>query len=358
MKQELVDVETQIAALNLLDVQGIDWERVQRTAYLIHQHFRYDYPGPVRELQQRLLIVPPDVYGDQKCIMHRLDVSAHVAETTGEVDKFGNTVVMLSIPLIERSIDFEAWIVVERFADHGPHFLPGDVLTGSSYREPSVLTLPDEALRRVAAMLLEGEQVSMTGFITRSATSMAQPVSIRRLPRRSRWGAGCVRIMPISCWRSAGSADCLRAMSLVTCWAREAHMPGSRSWFPLLSCPAKRWRWRLTRRMAARPICTILPSRLGEIITMSPRPRGRFKRPTRVSSRRASGSGRFRWSMPVAIKRSGSSRMVTFDLGVYERLCWEILSGHHAAKRDRKRAKGDRGRLGQGESPRVVRCSI
>ena len=158
MKQELVDVETQIAALNLLDVQGIDWERVQRTAYLIHQHFRYDYPGPVRELQQRLLIVPPDVYGDQKCIMHRLDVSAHVAETTGEVDKFGNTVVMLSIPLIERSIDFEAWIVVERFADHGPHFLPGDVLTGSSYREPSVLTLPDEALRRVAAMLLEGEQ--------------------------------------------------------------------------------------------------------------------------------------------------------------------------------------------------------
>jgi transglutaminase-like putative cysteine protease len=158
MKQELVDIETQIATLNLLDVQGIDWERVQRTAYLIHQHFRYDYPGPVRELQQRLLIFPPNVYGDQKCIMHRLDVSAHVAETAGEVDEFGNAVVILGIPLIERSIDFEAWIVVERFADHGPHILPGDVLTGSSYREPSVLTLPDEALRRVAAMLLEGEQ--------------------------------------------------------------------------------------------------------------------------------------------------------------------------------------------------------
>ncbi|TMD65889.1 MAG: hypothetical protein E6I97_24265 [Chloroflexi bacterium] len=109
MKQEPIDIETQIATLNLLDVQGIDWERVQRTAYLIHQHFRYDYPGPVRELQQRLLIVPPDVYGDQKCIMHRLDVSAHVAETTGEVDEFGNAVIMLSIPLIERSIDFEAW---------------------------------------------------------------------------------------------------------------------------------------------------------------------------------------------------------------------------------------------------------
>jgi transglutaminase-like putative cysteine protease len=158
MKQEPVDIETQIATLNLLDVQGIDWERVQRTAYLIHQHFRYDYPGPVRELQQRLLIVPPDVYGDQKCIVHRLDVSAHIAETTSEVDEFGNAVIMLRIPLIEGSIDFEVWIVVERFADHGPHILPVDVLTDSSYREPSALTLPDAALRRVAAMLLEGEQ--------------------------------------------------------------------------------------------------------------------------------------------------------------------------------------------------------
>jgi transglutaminase-like putative cysteine protease len=156
MKQEPVDLETQIATLNLLDVEGIDWERVQRTAYLIHQHFRYDYPGPVRELQQRLLIVPPEVYGDQKCIMHRLDVSAHVAETTSEVDEFGNAVLKLHIPLVERSIDFEAWIVVERTTDHGPHILPGEVL--SSYREPSALTQPDEELRRVAAMLLEDEQ--------------------------------------------------------------------------------------------------------------------------------------------------------------------------------------------------------
>ncbi|HEY6411615.1 MAG TPA: hypothetical protein VIY29_29510 [Ktedonobacteraceae bacterium] len=48
MRQEPVDIQTEIAALNLLDMQGIEWERVQRTAYLIHQHFRYDHPGPVR----------------------------------------------------------------------------------------------------------------------------------------------------------------------------------------------------------------------------------------------------------------------------------------------------------------------
>src|SRR6266852_7565051 len=154
MKQEPVDIKTQIAALNLLDVEGIDWERVQRTAYLVHQHFRYDYPGPVRDLKQRLLIVPPNVYGDQKCIVHRLDVSEPTAETASEVDEFGNHVIRLRIPSIERSVDFEAWIVVERSADYGPHVLPGD----RRYLEPSELTQPDDALRQVAAMLSSGEQ--------------------------------------------------------------------------------------------------------------------------------------------------------------------------------------------------------
>ncbi len=159
MKQEPVDIKTQIATLNLLDVEGIDWERVQRTAYLVHQHFRYDYPGPVRTLTQRLLIVPPDVYGDQKCIVHRLDVSEPTAETASEVDEFGNHVIRLRIPSIERSVDFEAWIVVERSADYGPHtLLPGDVLGDARYLEPSELTRPDDALRQVAAALSSGEQ--------------------------------------------------------------------------------------------------------------------------------------------------------------------------------------------------------
>ena len=156
MKQEQVDIKTQIATLDLLDTQGIDWEHVQRTAYLIHQHFRYDYPGSVRDLKQRLLIVPPETYGDQKCIVHHLDISADVAETSIEVDEFANHVINLHIPSIERSIDFEAWIVVERFAGYGPHMLPGDVLSDARYLEPSALTQPDDTLRRVASMLLEG----------------------------------------------------------------------------------------------------------------------------------------------------------------------------------------------------------
>ena len=153
MNQEPVDIETQVAALDLLDIQGIEWERVQRTAYLIHQHFRYDYPGPVCDLKQRLLIVPPETYGDQKYIVHRLEVSADVTETFSEVDEYANRAINLYISSIERSIDFEVWIVVERFADHGPHLLPGAALSNHRYLEPSALTQPNDALRKVAATL-------------------------------------------------------------------------------------------------------------------------------------------------------------------------------------------------------------
>jgi len=154
MMQEPVDIDIQIAALNLLDHHGIDWKRVQRTVYLIHQHFRYDYPGPVRTLKQHLLIVPPDRYGDQQRIVHRLDVSVPVSETASHVDEFENHVLDLSIPSIESSIEFEAWIVVERDADHGPHMLPHTALADPRYLEPSALTKPDDALRQVAATLL------------------------------------------------------------------------------------------------------------------------------------------------------------------------------------------------------------
>ncbi len=158
MKQEPVDIKTQIAALDLLDVRGINWEHVQRTAYLIHQHFRYDYPGPVHDLKQRLLIVPPDTYGDQKCIVHHLDISADVAETNIEVDEFANQVINLHILSVERSIDFEAWIVVERVADQGPHFLPGAVLADARYLEPSTLTKADDILRQIAATLSTADE--------------------------------------------------------------------------------------------------------------------------------------------------------------------------------------------------------
>jgi transglutaminase-like putative cysteine protease len=153
MNSEPVDIQTQISTLDLLNAHDIDWKRVRRTAYLIHQHFRYEYPGPVRDLRQRLLIVPPETYGDQRLIVHRLDVSAPVVERTSYADEFGNNVLELYIPSIERAIDFEAWIVVERNSDARSHLLPHAVLTDPRYLEPSALTRPDNTLQKIAATL-------------------------------------------------------------------------------------------------------------------------------------------------------------------------------------------------------------
>ncbi|HCI82732.1 MAG TPA: hypothetical protein DHW02_23925, partial [Ktedonobacter sp.] len=65
MNQE-IHLHTNIASLDLIDHRDVDWQRVQRTAYLIHQHLCYEYPGPIDDLRQVLMIVPPEHYGDQR----------------------------------------------------------------------------------------------------------------------------------------------------------------------------------------------------------------------------------------------------------------------------------------------------
>ena len=159
MNQGQNDLETVIASLNLLEHQSVDWHRVQRTAYLIHQHLRYDYPGPIYDLSQRLMIVPPEQYGDQRRVVYRLEVSAPTLEIASQFDEFGNLVLNPIVPIVESAVDFEAWIVVERRADSGPHYIKSAWLTDERMLTPSALTQPDETLRTIAATFVaEGLQ--------------------------------------------------------------------------------------------------------------------------------------------------------------------------------------------------------
>ncbi len=159
MNQGLPDIETRLAALDLIDHEEVDWERVQRTAYLIHQHLRYEYPGPIDDLQQCLMIIPPDTHGDQRLVFHHLEVSTPAVEVSQQHDVFGNVVLTLYVPRVEKAIDFEAWIVVERHAGGGPHYVPAARLSDPALLEPSALTQPDDMLRQVAALLkAEGHQ--------------------------------------------------------------------------------------------------------------------------------------------------------------------------------------------------------
>jgi transglutaminase-like putative cysteine protease len=143
---------SQIKSLGLLDHAEIDWGRVHRSVYLIHQNFHYEYPGPIADLNHHLVVLPPKRHGDQRRLRHQLDVSVSPATVAKRRDAFGNVVLDLRVPYVENAIDFEAWIVVERFAV-GPHRLPGSALADRRYLDPSPLTQPDEALRAVAASL-------------------------------------------------------------------------------------------------------------------------------------------------------------------------------------------------------------
>jgi transglutaminase-like putative cysteine protease len=139
-----------------IDPHQVEWSRVARASYVIRQAYRYDYPGPIGGLDHRLVIIPPERYGDQRRILHHLKATPEV-EYEVRPDGFGNTVLELRFKRVERSVEFQAWIEVEREAA-GPHLVPAAWLEDSRLLEPSELTVPDERLTAVAAALAESGQ--------------------------------------------------------------------------------------------------------------------------------------------------------------------------------------------------------
>jgi transglutaminase-like putative cysteine protease len=151
MKHHTLDLESAITSIDLSECQVVDWPRVQRSVYLVHQHLGYEYPGPIRNLQQRLAILPPQRHGDQCLLDHRLTVTHPLADTAYQTDAFGNTVISCSVPSVQSTIEFEAWILVERRADEGPHYVSAHNLRDERYCQPSRLTRPDDVLTRTAS---------------------------------------------------------------------------------------------------------------------------------------------------------------------------------------------------------------
>ena len=151
-----------VAALDLLDPGSVDWPRVERTAFLVHQQLRYEYPGTVRDLQHRLMIIAPAEYGDQRRILHRLDVDCMSPVVTNRSeDQFGNLVIEIHAESVPRVIAFEAWMVLERRPGIGPKRLPAGSLTDPRYIGPTALTRADRELEAAARTRLESGAVGI-----------------------------------------------------------------------------------------------------------------------------------------------------------------------------------------------------
>jgi len=145
----------EVDALPRLAHDETDWARVSRTTYSIRQHLHYQYPVPIRDLRQRLILVPPLSHGDQKRLGWGVEASCPAIRSDFR-DRFGNVVVDLVVDTVPCEIEFDPWPVVERRAGAGPHRLAArtNAHALAKMARPSTLTMPDDALRQATHELV------------------------------------------------------------------------------------------------------------------------------------------------------------------------------------------------------------
>ena len=121
----------------------------RRASYLVRQTFRYEYPEPIRDLSHRLVVIPPERFGDQRRLWHELSVGLDGARLDSKSDRFGNVVVDVFAPRVPAAIEFVAEVSLERHADE-PNRLADGWLADGYLLGPSRLTQPDDAILRAA----------------------------------------------------------------------------------------------------------------------------------------------------------------------------------------------------------------
>ena len=131
---------------------SVDWTSARRVSYLVEQSFRYEYPAPIRDLRHRLVVIPPERFGDQRRIEHRVEVGDSECRVENRSDDFGNLIIDIQAPAIATAIEFRAEVRVERRAGE-PHRLADGWLGAGYLLQPSLLTAPDARLERAARAL-------------------------------------------------------------------------------------------------------------------------------------------------------------------------------------------------------------
>ena len=136
-----------------IDPADVDWERVELAKYVVHQQFRYEYPARILDLQHQLVVVPAQMFGDQSRTVYSLEVS-EPGEVITRTDSFANTVLDVRIPSVERVVDFEAWVTLQRTGPSLPRSLTGSWLRDSRFFDATPRSTPDEAIERAANELV------------------------------------------------------------------------------------------------------------------------------------------------------------------------------------------------------------
>jgi transglutaminase-like putative cysteine protease len=124
-----------------------------RLTYVLRQRFSYTYDAPVRDLDHRLVVVPPRRHGDQRLRQHSVTVSAADARTTQRQDAAGNMITRSRVPLVPDRVEFVVDAVVERVGPGTDVIVPTAALSDPRLLRPTRLTAADAAIRRLAATM-------------------------------------------------------------------------------------------------------------------------------------------------------------------------------------------------------------
>ena len=136
----------------MIEPSTVDWASASRVSYLVRQTFRYEYSEPIRDLNHRLVVIPPERFGDQVRLRHDLSVTGDGVSFVDRTDRFGNVVFDVFAPRVSSEIEFTAEVSVERHAAE-PNRLPTGRPADGYLLEPSALTGADERIRRAAEVL-------------------------------------------------------------------------------------------------------------------------------------------------------------------------------------------------------------
>ena len=131
---------------------SVDWGSARRASYLLRQSFRYEYSQPIRNLNHRLVVIPPERFGDQRRLRHELSVDLLGVRLEDRRDRFGNVIVDVFAPRVSDVIEFTAEVWVERRAEE-PNRLADGWLADGYLLEASRLTVADDRIRRAAEEL-------------------------------------------------------------------------------------------------------------------------------------------------------------------------------------------------------------
>ena len=244
-----------LLAAPVLDPPQGELDQAARVTYLLQQSLRYDYPAPIQQLRQRLVVLPPAQHGGQRLRARRLDVLGPRVRRQTRSDSSGNTVVRLQADRVERCIEFRVQAVIERVNPDGGPRLPLRCLTDPRLLRATRLTGADDRLRELAAAVPvdRGDPSATADAVCRIGAFRIDlrvrrdlgPEHRRRSPGRP--VVGSARTRPTSCWRCVICWRCRPATYPGTCSARAAPTPGSRCWSRGAQASEPPGRWRSTR---------------------------------------------------------------------------------------------------------------